>query len=248
MLESVKVAGLKLSFPQRLVEYWSRRCVSAAVRSVFECVICLMTVPSCRCGQGERPAVPQLRSDQRGAHSPRLGQSGPEAAQRRQLQEAQHQEDRVIACRGSSFLLLLLLLSVSPHAALDFLPPPPPPWRPSLRQLLRRNVLGAAGGFDPDVWSGEESPGDGGGEAPGPEPPAGAELWTEAVVEEPGGGHTPVRPGRTPALPRVHILHRQMKYKWSLVLTFSPWCAFVRVFQSVHDCKVKVCWGQKNRY
>lgn len=60
---------------------------------------------SCRCGQGERPAVPELRSDQRGAHSPRFGQSGPEAAQHRQLQEAQHQEDRLIGCQAppSSF-------------------------------------------------------------------------------------------------------------------------------------------------
>lgn len=51
---------------------------------------------SSRCGQGERPAVPELCSVQRGAHSPRFGQSGPEAAQRRQLQETQHQEDRLI--------------------------------------------------------------------------------------------------------------------------------------------------------
>lgn len=65
-----------------------------------------LLLPSRRCWQGERPAVAELRPVQRGAHSPRLSQSGPEATQRRQLQAAQHQEDR----------LRVRILSVPPSA------------------------------------------------------------------------------------------------------------------------------------
>lgn len=49
-----------------------------------------------RCGQRECPAVPQLSSVQWGAHSPWLSKPGAEAAQCRQLQETQYQEDRLI--------------------------------------------------------------------------------------------------------------------------------------------------------
>lgn len=51
---------------------------------------------STRCRQRERPAVPQLCAVQRGAHSSRLGQPGSEAAQHRELQASEHQEDRLI--------------------------------------------------------------------------------------------------------------------------------------------------------
>lgn len=54
-----------------------------------------------------------------------------------------------------------------------------------------------------------------------------------------------------PALPnRVHILHRQIMYTWSLVLismlAFSPWCAFVRVFQCVQFVKSRLA-GDKEQ-
>lgn len=70
--------------------------------------------------------------------------------------------------------------------------------------------------------------------------------WAHSSMDvETSRGDSQGRP-RTSRLPSVHILHRRMMYHSSLkscrvsMLTFSPWCAFVRGFQHVQFCKVKV--------
>ncbi|XP_053279341.1 neurofibromin isoform X6 [Pleuronectes platessa] len=75
-----------------------------------------------RRGQGECPAVPQLCFIHWGSHSPRFSQSGPEAAQCRQLQETQYQEDCLIRQRMPSHLFSQLppsLLSLCPSFILQ---------------------------------------------------------------------------------------------------------------------------------
>lgn len=72
--------------------------------SVFHCPSSDWCAPrlSSRCRQRERSAVPRLCLVQRGAYSPRFSQSSPEAAQRRQLQETEHQENRLITGKTPS--------------------------------------------------------------------------------------------------------------------------------------------------
>lgn len=95
-----------------------------------------------RCWQGERPAVAELRPVQRGAHSPRVCQSGPEAAQRWQLQAAQHQEDCLMVCVPSvppSAAPPPFSSSSSPTSSSTHSPSPPqlPPSLPGLTTALR---------------------------------------------------------------------------------------------------------------
>lgn len=70
-------------------------CFTPSFRLSSSPPLSLPSLPPSRCGQGECPAVPQLCPVHQRANAPRLSQPGAEAAQRRQLQEAQHQENRM---------------------------------------------------------------------------------------------------------------------------------------------------------
>lgn len=143
---------------------------------------------STRGRQRERAAVPELRPVQRGAHPSRLGQPGAEAAQHRELQASEHQEDRVTGRRTASSSSSP---PPTPRPTFDFRCAPAPLRSGRLRICFVFVVFAAAA----DGSSSSETA---------------AALLTEASGPPFEGGEQPGwggrrRPRGTPRLPSVHM-------------------------------------------